>query len=138
MEYSRSESTLLHEKYRAQFGELPEGLAKHAANQGQYDQMLDGMKLALETGKIPNWDDYVTPYPKRASPLTRSDLDQFGVWPEGSGETNGESGPNGTIIRQNEADAENRENAELERLRDAISEVFKANRQGKRVKFGKL
>ena len=131
MEYSRSESSQLHARYRERFGELPEGLPKHAANQGQTDQLFEGMEKALETGKTPNWDDYVTPYPKCASP-------QFGDLSEWSGETRGEPGSNGTIIRRNEADAGNRESAELERLRDAIAEVFEANRQGKRVDFGKL
>lgn len=131
MNYSRSESTRLYGMYRERFGELPEGLAKHAANQGQGDNIEIGMAKALETGEAPNWDDYVTPYPKFASP-------QFGELPEWSGDTHGESGSNGTIIRQNEADLGNRESAELEHLRDAISEAFEANRQGKRVKFGKL
>lgn len=131
MKSSESESTRLQARYHAQFGELPEGLWKHAANQGQGDNIEIGMAKALETGEAPNWDDYVTPYPKFASP-------QFGDLPEWSGDTHGESGSSGTIIRRNEADAGNRESAELERLRDAISEAFEANRQGKRVDFGKL
>lgn len=65
---SRSESIQLQRKYRATFGELPEGLARHAADQGQYDQLMAGIAQALKTGKVPNWDDYVTPYPKRSPP----------------------------------------------------------------------
>jgi len=71
MEYSHSESRRLIKAFYERFGPLPEGLSKHAANQGEFDRMLDGVKLSLETGKIVNWDDYVTPFPRRSTPLEK-------------------------------------------------------------------
>lgn len=68
MKYSRSDSIQLHKMFQNRFGELPDGLAKHAANQGEGDRLKEGMEKALKTGELPNWADYVTPYPKRSSP----------------------------------------------------------------------
>lgn len=72
MAFSKSEATALVKAYREKFGFLPEGLAKQAANQGEFDKMYDGMKWALDNGKLPNWSDYVTPFEKRSEPVSEA------------------------------------------------------------------
>jgi hypothetical protein len=69
MAFSKLEKTQLAKEYGEKFGSLPEGIRRHAANQGQHDRLYDAMKWALDNNQLPNWNNYVTPFARRPEPV---------------------------------------------------------------------